>query len=55
MHKFVEHPVTIEQKKAFGCKILDARFAPEGEKTYSADGKDLSKPKRKPKEKKASE
>lgn len=53
--KYVKHPVSTEQKKAFGCKILDARFAPKGEKIYSADGKDLSKPKRKPKIEQASE
>ena len=56
MIKYVVHPVTPEQKRAFGCKVVDARFAPKGAEVFNAEGKSLTaKPKPKKTTKKASE
>jgi hypothetical protein len=38
MTKYVIHPVSAEEKRVFGCKILDARFAPAGAEIFRADG-----------------
>jgi len=46
--KYVVHPVSSDEKRAFDCKVIDARFAPKGVEIFKADGQSLTaKPKAK--------